>query len=190
MANNIVISVQDKTVDPIVEPVTVQEVKDWLRLEGFTAVGGTELAFNDDNTLIGIIITAVREKFEKICGLTLTADRIKEAVITNQCGMIELPFGPVLEITAAVDEDGTDILSECTLVGNMWKHLKEPILDNMVITYTAGYGTTDLEALPSEIKLDMLKACAYYYTHRGDDPAIQKFVSLLAYKYTRNVWLA
>jgi uncharacterized phiE125 gp8 family phage protein len=190
VGNNIILSVQDKTVDAIVEPVTVQEVKDWLRLEGFTAVGGTELAFNDDNTLIGIIITAVREKFEKICGLTLTAARIKEVVLTNQCGMIELPFGPIKEITAAVDEDGTNILSECETVGNMWKYLKEPEMDNMVITYTAGYGSTGLETLPAEIKLDMLKACAYHYTHRGDDPAVQKFVSLLAYKYTRNLWLA
>ncbi len=190
MANNIVISVQDKTVDPIVEPVTAQEVKDYLRLEGFTAVGGTELAYTDDDTLIGIIIKAVREKFEKICGLTLTATRTKEAVITNQCGMIELPHGPVLEITAALDEDGNDIESECVLVGNMWKHLKEPLYDNMVITYTAGYGTTGLELLPSEIKLDMLRSCAYYYMHRGDDPAVQTFINTLANKYTRNVWLA
>ena len=43
-ANNI-ISIQDVTVGAITEPITVQDVKDYLRIEGFTAVGGTEVAF-------------------------------------------------------------------------------------------------------------------------------------------------
>ena len=59
-ANNI-ISIQDVTVGAITEPITVQDVKDYLRIEGFTAVGGTEVAFNDDDIIIGIIITAARE---------------------------------------------------------------------------------------------------------------------------------
>jgi hypothetical protein len=72
----------------------------------------------------------------------------------------------------------------------MWKHLKSPLSCNMVLTYTCGYGTTGLEDLPGEIELDMLRACSYYYIHRGEDAEVQRFISLLAYKYTRNVWLA
>ena len=43
--------------------------KDYLRIEDFTAVGGTEVAFSDDDIIIGIIITAAREQFEKYSAL-------------------------------------------------------------------------------------------------------------------------
>jgi len=64
MDSNTIISVQDVTGGAITEPITVQDVKDYLRPEGFTAVGGTEAAFTGDDTIIGINISAAREQFE------------------------------------------------------------------------------------------------------------------------------
>jgi ADP-ribosylglycohydrolase len=65
---NNIISIQDTTTS-ITEVITVQRVKDYIRLEGFTEAGGSEVAFTDDDTLIALIIKSVREKFEKISGL-------------------------------------------------------------------------------------------------------------------------
>lgn len=184
MNKNLIISVRDTTTS-ITEPLTVQEVKDWMRLEGFTAVGGTEQSFTEDDTIITMIIKAVREQFEKITSLTLTATRTKVCVLTNQCGDIEIPFGPVKEITAAVDSEGTSILADVKTVGEMWLHITYPCLENMKITYTCGYGTTGVETLPQSIKMDMLRACAYYYMNRGDEANVNNFVSQLASKYSR-----
>lgn len=186
---NLILSVQDKTTPTPTDPVLVQEVKAWLRLEGFTAVGGSEIAFNDDDTFIAMIITAVREQFEKYCGITLTANRVKSAVITNLCGNVELPFGPVKEVTAAEDKYGNDILSEVETVGEGWVCLSSPRYEEMKITYTAGYGTIGCENLPASLKLDMLRACAYYYVNRGDEININNYISQLAKKYSRYVWL-
>lgn len=187
-ANNI-ISIQDVTVGAITEPITVQDVKDYLRIEGFTAVGGTEVAFNDDDIIIGIIITAAREQFEKYSGITLTANRSKKVVLNNFYGALELPFGPVKEVTALINSNGDDLLSSVETVGTMWVCLTSPTGDNLTVTYTCGYGTTGLESLPASIKLDLLRACAYFYTNRGDAADVNNFISQLGKKYSRDVWL-
>lgn len=189
MNANIIISIQDVTSGSITEPITVQQVKDYLRLEGFTAAGGSEVPFTDDDTIIEIVITAVREQFEKYCGITLTANRIKKVVLDNMCGAIELPFGPVKEVTLLTNSNGDDLLPSAKTSGTMWVCLSEPIGERLTVTYTCGYGTTGLEALPSSIKLDMLRACAYFYTNRGDAADVNNFISQLAKKYSRNTWL-
>jgi hypothetical protein len=68
-----------------------------------------------------------------------------------------------------------------TIVGNKWKYLKDPCYKHLTITYEAGYVT-----LPVALKLDLLRLCAYMYENRGDDPAIEKFSSQIAGKYSRN----
>jgi len=189
MDYNVIKSVRDTT-SSITEPITTQEVKDWVRLEGFTAVGGSELTFSDDDTIITMIRTAVREQFEKITNLTLTATRTKEVVLTNLCGDIELPYGPIGSVTAALDCEGNTIdTDDIELTGTHFKYLKSPKYADMTITYTCGYGTSGCETLPQSIKMDMLRAAAYYYMNRGDDPAVQKFIYQLALKYSRNTWL-
>ena len=189
MRYNAVIDVVDVTEGAITEPVTLQEAKDYMRLEGFTAVGGTELAFTDDDTLIEHLIIGVREKFEKITGLTLTPDRTKTAIITNLAGYQRIPYGPVKEIIEARNCEGTDITSQVKTVGLTDLLIKSPLLDGMEITYTCGYGTEGLEDLPAAIKTDMLRAVAYYYMNRGDDTKAGAFVSQLAVKYKKSSWL-
>lgn len=185
---NAVVSVQDVTDDSDVgnEPVTLQEVKDYLRLEGFvdtdesTADDLSDFDFDDD-LIEDIIIPGARQKIEEQAGLSLIP-KTMEAVLTNLCGMIEIPFGPVRSVTSLFDSETTEILSPSyTVVGNTWKFLKYPCQKEMVITYEAGY-----ETLPAALKLDLLRLCAYMYENRGDDPAIDKFSSQIASKYSRN----
>lgn len=185
---NAVVSVQDVTdeSDIGVEPVTLQEVKDYLRLEGFIDVDAStadDLSdFDFDNNLIeDIIIPGARQLIEEKAGLSLIP-KTMEAVLTNLCGMIEIPFGPVRSMTSLFDSETTEILAaNYTVVGNHWKYLKSPCQKNMVLTYEAGYVT-----LPAALKLDLLRLCAYMYENRGDDPSIDKFSSQIASKYSRN----
>lgn len=184
MDHNVIKSVRDTTTS-ISEVVTVSEVKARLRLEGFTGASGTEVEFNDDNALLLDIIRMVREQFEKLCGITITPNRTKEVVLTNLCGGIELPYGPIGSITAITDVDGNDKSSEVQLRGNLFKFVDAPLLDNLKVTYTCGYGTSGTEPLPASIKMDMIRACCYWYLNAGDGEG-ENFISRMAIKYSRN----
>lgn len=168
------------------EPVTLQEVKDYLRLEGFidtdesTADSLSDFDF-DDNLIEDDIIPAARQMIEQVAGISMIPKTL-EAVITNLCGMIEIPYGPVTSVTTLLDDAGTAILAaNYNLVGNTWKYLKDPCYKHLTITYEAGYVT-----LPKALKLDLLRLIAYMYENRGEDQAIEKFGFQLASKYSRN----
>jgi hypothetical protein len=177
----------------ITEPVTLQEAKDYMRLTGFVDVGEsptTDLSdFSFDNDLIEDLITAAREQFEQGCGISLIPKTL-EAVITNECGMIEIPFGPVSSITSLKDSDDEDI-TDYTIIGRLggFVNLKSPKFSDMTMVYEAGYGNTDCPAVPKSIKTDMLRLIAYMYENRGDDAGIQRFFQQFAGKYNRNTWL-
>lgn len=186
--------VRDVTVysGAITEPVTVQEVKDYIRLTGFVDVDespSTDLSdFNFDDDLIADIITAVREGFEQELGVSLIPKTLS-AVITNQCGMIEIPMGPVADITSLKDNAGNDLTY--TLVGDLgdFPNLKYPCHEDMVMVYEAGYGNTDCPAVPKAIKLDMLKACYWHYENRGDVANVGTFISSVSKRFMRKTWL-
>jgi hypothetical protein len=169
------------------EPITIQEVKDYLRLEGFIDTGeSTSESLSDfdfDDDLISDAITAVREMFEEKCWFHLIPKTL-EVVFSNGKGMIELP-GPVNGSLTTLKNDEGDVIDTdlITVVGNKWKFLKEPCYNDMVATYEAGYAT-----VPKAIKLDLLRAAAYFYMNRGDKES-QIFVSQLANNHSRKTWL-
>lgn len=191
MDYNAIISVEDISADssPIVEPVTLQEVKDYLRLEGFIDTDespSTVLSeFDFDDNLITDLIKSSREIIEETAGLSLIR-KTMQAVITNLCGMIEIPFGPIVSVTSLSDNQGNDIPSTSyTVVGNKWKFLQSPLLSNMIMVYEAGYTT-----IPKPIKIDIIRLIAYMYENRGDDSSIKAFSSQLARSYSRKTWIA
>lgn len=171
----------------VTEPVTLDEVKDYLRLQGFTdddeSPSESLSDFDFDDDLLTDMIKAARETFEEYCGLSLIPKTI-QAMISNPLGGQEIGYGPVGEVTELLHSDGTE-LTGFTVSGVQWKRLLSPFYCNMKITYEAGYTT-----LPKPIKVDLLRCIAYIYTNRGDAGGIEKFVSQLAKKYSRNVWLA
>lgn len=191
---NAVVSVQDVTDESDIgnEPVTLQEVKDYLRLEGFVDVDAStaddlsDFDFDDD-LIEDIIIPGARQLMEEKAGISLIPKTL-EAILTNLCGMIEIPFGPVRSVTSLFDSETTEILAaNYTVVGNHWKYLKHPCYKHLKITYEAGYlAGVGQWKLPAALKLDLLRLCAYMYENRGDDPAIEKFSSQIISKYSRN----
>jgi len=184
---NLLIDYKDVTADSdITEPLTVQEVKDYLRLEGFIDDSESLSSdFTDDDTLIGELITSARVRLEDYTGLSFIP-KTMEIEFTNLAGNFVIPFGPVTEITTLTysDEDLTAI-TEYTTTNNLSK-LKTPLYKNMIMTYEAGYAT-----LPKGLKLAMLKQIAWDYTNRGDerkDLAMDAMVQASSYKEV-GTWL-
>ena len=162
---NLLIGYKDVTADSdITEPVTVQEVKDYLRLEGFIDDSDSlSTDFDDDNTLISELITSAREGLEEWTGLSLIPKTL-EIEFTNLAGNYKIPFGPVVSITSLTDsDDDLTAITVYTTTSDLSK-LKTPLQAEMIMTYEAGYST-----LPKRLKEAILKEVAYRYTHRGEE---------------------
>jgi hypothetical protein len=143
------------------EPMTVQEVKDYLRLEGFIDdIESPSSDYDDDDTLIGELITSARQRLEAFTGLSFIP-KTYQIEICNLAGDFVIPYGPVTEIVSVEDTSGTALAYTTTI--NLSK-LKTPVQDDIVIEYVCGYAV-----LPKGLKEAMLKEIAYRYTNRGDE---------------------
>jgi len=189
MGYNEIYSIIDVTDDSgeITEPVTLQEMKDYLRLEGYVdddeSTSDDLSDFDFDDTLIEKMITAAREQIEKISASTIV-NKTWQAVINNY-RKLELPRGPIQSIVSLEDVDGVAI-TDYTTIGVFGDRifLKSPNQCEMTITYTAGY-----DVVPASLKIDIMRLVSYMYENRGDDASIQKFASALAGKYRREGWI-
>jgi hypothetical protein len=183
---NLVHSVKDITNvsgDPT-EPVSVTEVKSYMRLEGFQDVTQSEAtSFVEDDTLIETLIVAARKRLEKLYGISIIPKTLR-ATFTNMAGDIEIPQGPVISITSLKDRYDNLIVSDnYTVVGDDFQTLESPCYEKMVMTYEAGY--TDC---PEELKLEIMRMVTYLFENRGDKD-MKGFVFQTGH-YNRNTWLA
>lgn len=188
MKYNLLIDWEDQTSESgITEPVTLAEVKNYLRIEGF--IDSTESIsseFDDDDALIEELITSARERLEEFTGLSFIP-KTYQIEFTNLAGGFIIPFGPVVEIHAlnfAGESESTSQL-EYTLTSNKSK-LKWPRYEELVMRYDCGYIT-----LPKGLKEALYKEIAYRYNNRGDInvDGISKEALALASKYKTAEWL-
>lgn len=162
---NLIHSVEDTSDESglVTEPVSRSEMKDYLRLQGFDESGD----FSFDDTLIDLMITGARQRVEVYTGCSLIPKRIK-AVVTNLCGGVTLPWGPITGDITAVDSEGEEIVADdIKIIGIQFPDLDEPMQEKMVLTYNAGF-----PVLPNSLKglkLAIMAEVAYRYEHRGDE---------------------
>lgn len=163
---NLVHSIEDISAESgvIVEPVTLVEMKDYLRVDQ---------AFTFDDDLIESMITAARRFCEVKTGCSLIPKTIA-AYITNGLGMISLPAGPVTGTVTMINEAEVAIdATTIKLFGSKFPQLRLPTGNNMKATYTAGYSSIDdsggSNPIPEGLR-DAIKAhVAEAYEHRGDE---------------------
>lgn len=160
------------------EPLTLQEVKDWIKQDG-TA----------DDALITSLITQSRELIENyLCASLVSTTLLVEATPRTE---LRPPFGPVVTITSVKDEDGNDVdytWDGFTLnfTGGTFSVTQGYSPVYTTTTYDAGYDT-----LPEGLKMAMLETIAYLYEHRGEEMKIQMFLyqnqNLQPYRET--IWI-
>lgn len=143
-AYNAVLSVSFDDDGTETEPVTLQEAKDWCRID-----------VTDDDTLITALITAARIVCENFANLSFI-ERTVTARINNGLGNFYLPYGPVTTISGATLDDATSILDADYSINNAYGQI-------YTVVYSAGYAT-----LPKNFKTAILNQIAWMYENRGD----------------------
>lgn len=136
----------------ITEPVTLEEAKLFCKID-----------IDTDDVLIESLITSAREMCEDFTNIGFVEHEIV-ATINNPNGNISLPYGPTIDVTEVKNESG-DILElddEYELSGMLFKSLKTPKEEGLVVTYTTGY-----ETLPERLKLALLNTIYYLYDNRA-----------------------
>jgi uncharacterized phiE125 gp8 family phage protein len=187
MLYNLLIDWEDQTSESgLTEPLTVAEVKNYLRLEGFIDQSESISSdFNDDDALIAELIRSARERIEEFTGLSLIP-KTWEIEFTNLAGNFEIPFGPVNTIINVKDDEGDSISTDDFEVSLNGRLLKNPKYENMTMLYEAGFIN-----LPKGLKDAMYKEVAYRYTNRGDEnvDGMSREAMNLALRYKTVNWL-
>lgn len=147
------------------EPVTLQELKDYLRLEGFVDADGSTSDFDTDDSLISELGITARQILEGALCISIVP-KMLEATITNLAGGESIPHGPVNAISTFKDSDGNDLTY--VLRGNRFPEIKSPCHSDMVIQYAAGYTNC-----PPALKTAIKQQVAWMYVHRGDESGIE-----------------
>ena len=163
LINQIINVDEDFESGDITEPVTLQQVKNYLRLEGFVSDDSGEQEFDFDDTLIEAMITEGRMWAEKFTGQYLVP-RILNVVLLNQAGKIELP-GPVIGSIVLTDSEADEIDSgNYDFIGTTYPKLETTFDSRITATYQAGF-----TVFPAWVVNTIKAYVAWAYEHRGDD---------------------
>lgn len=134
------------------EPLTKEEVKSWLRIDG-----------DDDNNVIENLISAARITIEQYINQSLIT-RTVTAHLNNSCGNQFLPFQPFGELVSIKDSNGNTIADgNYSLTGTQFKRLESPCEDGIEISYTAG-----VDQVNKAMHTALLMQVAFMYENRGD----------------------
>ncbi len=163
----------------ITEPVTVEQMKSYMRLQGFLDVDiSGDVSFDDDDLLISSLIQSARELLEERLGSSII-QHTWSALLTNQAGMIQLPYGPVRSLTLVTDSGGV-VYSTPVLRGD---YLCSPCGCNYTAVYEAGYVN-----VPAALVTEIMRLVCYLYINRADE-TVEPFKYQLSSKFNRRSWL-
>jgi len=145
---------------PTIEPVTLEEVKLHLRVDG-----------TEEDSLISALITAARQKAEEYTKRAFITQSW-ELALDSASGKVYLPRPPVQAINEVI-LDGEIVSTEnYALVGQDVFYAKIPLNAvnpaGLVIRYTSGYGNTATD-VPQAIRQAIMMLVAHLYEHRGDE---------------------
>jgi hypothetical protein len=144
--------------DAQVEPVSLTDAKNWMRID-----------YNTDDDQINDLITASRVHLEKITGMGFVNKVYRvNAELTGtvpHVWMVDLPYGPLICIDEVKYKTGINQYTTLTknvdfeiIGGKLWLYEQ----GSYQIKYQGGYGT-----LPEDLQTDMLTLVAWSYENRG-----------------------
>lgn len=171
----------------VVEPVSLQEMKSYLRLDGFLDDDdSTDVPpYEDDDALIEELITSARQELEEYLNCSIISHDWRCSGVTNTAGSIQLPYGPVTELTLIEDSEGDEFdLEDTGEVKRRGDYLVYPTQEDMTVEYTAGF-----VIVPRAITAEIKRMVAWKYEHRGDEDVAPYQYSDGVLKYSRSSWL-
>lgn len=165
-AYNHIFSVEDISDESgeVIEPVTLAEMKKYLRLDGSEDDSpGDEFDFDDE--LIEDLITEARMWVEQFTGLHLIPKSLR-VVLLNQAGGIEIP-GPVTGTIVIKNQDGDTIDADgYDFVATSFPKLLTTYSDKITLEYEAGYTPANI---PRGLKVAIRAYVSDHFEFRGDD---------------------
>ena len=153
---------------PESEPVTLDEAKAWLKVDG-----------TDEDAIITMLIKVARQLCESYAGLSfIEQTRVVKLDRFTCSGDLILPYGPVTEVSGVTYIDGDDadqtLAPEMYLLDTQSSLAKIRVTDNwpdtnrslnnVVVTYVAGF-----EEVPEVIKQAILMQVATLYENRQNE---------------------
>ena len=176
---------------PSVEPVSLEEAKNYLKVE--TA---------DDDTLISSLIKSARELIERYLRKALIT-QTWEMVLDDGGSMVVIPRPPLQSVTSikTIAEDGTETVEDpekyivelgydspgrvMLKSGQTWSIHRG--FASFIVEFIAGYGDQASD-VPEIIRQAILQLTAYFYENRGVEKVIPFQVRNLINPY-RVYWL-
>jgi len=153
----------------LTEPVTIDEVKNFCKID-----------VSEDDDLIEMLITACRIECEELTDIGFVRRQIV-ASLNNGNGGIYLPLGPHGDIESVTDSDENDVTYESA--NSYFKQILTPCSERLIVTVDAGY-----ETLPKHLKLALLECIFYRYDERKQRENAYKPVYLDTLKQYSRVW--
>lgn len=160
------------TTKPVKEIYTLQEVKDYLRVDD-----------NAEDTLISTLITASREAAENYLNQALISQTITEKLDRLVDSTIYLSVSPLISVTSFEYKDSQDTTQTFPSSKYVVDTFQEPAriklaysqswpttygnINDVTITYTAGYDT-EPSGVPANIKQAILLMIGDAYDNRQD----------------------
>ena len=167
---------------PAAEPLTLAEVKAWLRIE-----------HDDEDDLLATLIAAAREQAECRTGRSLITQSWEVTYADVAPQEIPLPHGPVQSIswlkTVAASGDETDIASDAYAIAADGRQLLCEIglaAHRILVRYVAGFGDA-AEDVPADLRQAMLQHIALMYGER--ETVLPPVASVTTYAQYRGVRL-
>lgn len=179
--------------DLTIEPLTLAEAKLYCKVTGST-----------EDAVITELITTARQLVEKYLSISVAEKTIYASWIETP-DELELPYGPVISVDKIykIDSEGAEeelvlnddfhIYGDQDAVVKIQTYWSSGIRSerSVRVEYTAGYGNTNTEVLPSPIKTAIRKLVVKSYGLRGDDPGsmiLDNEIKSEIAAYRKRVW--
>lgn len=157
------------TAPPAAEPVTLGEAKAHLRIDA-----------DDEDALIGALISTAREHVERETGLVMLSCGFRLCLDAwPDDGVVRIPCGPVRTIEAVTIYDGEGEAQAVPLAGHLLDGEARPVrlwlaapprpgrmLNGIEIDFVAGFGESGTD-VPDTLKRAMLMHVAAMFSVRG-----------------------
>lgn len=167
---NAVLSTIRIVADDVEEPIELEEAKTYLLV-----------TYSDRDQQINNLIKTCRKALEDHKEVSIVTNTIT-AILNNGIGGIQLPYGPVTEVTEMKDFDENILTSDQYILKDY--SITHPRYNFLTVTYTAGY--TEDNPVPLTIKHELLELIGWVFFNKG---TISEGLKRISAYHSRKTWL-